>query len=185
MKIKQTVKLLLVGLVVATSFSPLFASPANAATCAGVDTSVIGCSQTGVCAGGENPYEGDAPKASDGVPLGTVNDAPFMNTAYGKYALTYSHPYGLCKNGVAPNTGVESSGVWGLLLMVINILTAGVGIAAVAGIVYGSILYTSAGGSPEQVKKAMGIISNVIIGIVAYALMYALLNFLIPGGLFD
>jgi hypothetical protein len=90
-----------------------------------------------------------------------------------------------CPDGSKPILAVENTGVWGLLLMAINILTAGIGILAVAGIVYGSVLYASAGGSPEQVKKAMGIISNVVIGIVAYALMYALLNFLIPGGLFD
>jgi hypothetical protein len=77
-----------------------------------------------------------------------------------------------------------NAGIWGLLLLVINILTAGIGIAAVAGIVYGSVLYTSAGSSPEQVKKAIGIITNVVIGLVAYALMYAFLNFIIPGGLF-
>lgn len=52
------------------------------------------------------------------------------------------------------------------------------------GIVYGSILYTSAGGNAEQTKKAMGIITNVVIGIIAYGLMYVGLNFLVPGGVF-
>ena len=82
------------------------------------------------------------------------------------------------------NGGVENTGVWSILLTAINIITAGVGIAAVGGIIYGSILYTSAGGSQEQVKKAMGIITNVVIGVVAYALMFSGLNFIIPGGLF-
>lgn len=89
-----------------------------------------------------------------------------------------------CAETGEENGGIRTSGIWGILLLAINILTAGIGIAAVAGIVYGSILYTSAGGSPEQVKKAMGIITNVVIGVLAYALMYAGLNFLIPGGLF-
>lgn len=79
---------------------------------------------------------------------------------------------------------IEDTGLWGILLLAINILTAGIAIAAVAGIVYGSILYTSAGGNQEQVKKAMGVFTNVVIGIIAYAGMYALLNFIIPGGLF-
>jgi len=48
--------------------------------------------------------------------------------------------------------------------------------------VYGSILYTSAGGNPEQVKKARTIFTNVVIGVVAFAGMWALLNFIIPGG---
>lgn len=80
--------------------------------------------------------------------------------------------------------GIENTGVWGILLLIINILTVGVGVAAVGGIVYGSILYTSAGGNSEQTKKAMGIITNVVIGVIAYAGMYALMNFLIPGGIF-
>jgi hypothetical protein len=80
--------------------------------------------------------------------------------------------------------GVENSGVWGLLLFVLNILTMGVAVAAVGGIVYGAVLYTSSGGSPEQTKKAKQIIFDTVIGIGAFALMYAALNYLIPGGLF-
>lgn len=79
---------------------------------------------------------------------------------------------------------INNSGVFGILKLVINIMTTGVGILAVGGIVYGSILYTSAGGSSEQTKKAIGVITNVVIGLLAYALMYAITNFLIPGGLF-
>ena len=77
---------------------------------------------------------------------------------------------------------IEKSGVWGLLLLAINILTAGVGIAAVGGIVYGSVLYTSAGGNTEQVKKAIAVIRNVIIGLIMFVGMYAFLQFIIPGG---
>ena len=82
------------------------------------------------------------------------------------------------------NIDVEETGVWGLLLLIINILTAGVGVLAVGGIVYGSILYTSAGGNQEQVKKAMGIFTNVVVGVIAFAGMWALLNFIVPGGVF-
>lgn len=79
----------------------------------------------------------------------------------------------------------DSSGVWGILKVAINILTAGVGVLAVGGIVYGSVLYTSSGGSLEQVRKAKGILLNTVIGIAAYALMFSFLNYLIPGGLFQ
>lgn len=78
---------------------------------------------------------------------------------------------------------IEDSGLWYILALVINIMTAGVGLLAVAGIVYGAVLYTSAGGSQEQVKKAIEIIRNVVIGVIAFALMWAILNFIIPGGL--
>lgn len=81
-------------------------------------------------------------------------------------------------------TDPTKTGIWYLLLIAINILTAGVGIAAIGGIVVGSIMYTTAGGKPEQVKKANSILVNTILGIVIYALTYAFLNFIIPGGLF-
>ena len=80
--------------------------------------------------------------------------------------------------------GIEKTGLWGILLITINILTAGVGILAVAGIVYGAILYMSSGGNPEQVKKARTVFTNVVIGVVAFGGMFALLNFLVPGGVF-
>lgn len=76
----------------------------------------------------------------------------------------------------------QNTGIWGLLTMVIKILTGGIGVLAVAGIVYGAILYTTAAGSAEQVKKAIEVFRNVVIGIVAYALMFGFLNFIIPGG---
>lgn len=82
-------------------------------------------------------------------------------------------------------TDVKDTGIWGVLLVAINILTAGIGVAAVAGIVWGSILYTTASGKPEQVKKANIVIANTVLGIVAYALMFAFLNYIIPGGLFS
>lgn len=87
-----------------------------------------------------------------------------------------------CEDG--DGEGVQGTPLWGVLILVINILTAGVGIAAVAGVIFGAFLYTTAGGNPEQVKKAIGIITNVVIGVVAYAGMYIFLNFIIPGGLF-
>lgn len=90
-----------------------------------------------------------------------------------------------CPDGSSPKVAVDNTGVWGILIVVINILTAGIGVVAVAGIVYASIVYTTAGGDANQTKKAMTIIANIVIGVVAYALMYALLNFLIPGGLFN
>lgn len=80
----------------------------------------------------------------------------------------------------------EGDGViFGLLRWVLSIMTAGVGIAAVGGIAYGALLYTTAESKPEQTKKAIGVITNVVIGIVAYAVMAIFLNFLIPGGVFN
>lgn len=79
----------------------------------------------------------------------------------------------------------SGNGVWYILSTTINILTAGVFIAALGGIVYASIMYTTAGANQEQVKKARTIITNVVLGMVVFAMMFAVLQWLIPGGLFN
>lgn len=79
----------------------------------------------------------------------------------------------------------SDAGIWAILIQTINILTAGVGIAAVGGIVYAGFLYASAQDNPSQVSKSKTVITNVVIGIASYFLMYAGLNFIIPGGVFD
>lgn len=79
---------------------------------------------------------------------------------------------------------INNNGVWALLMMILNIMTAGVGIIAVGGIVYGAILYTTAEDKADQVKQATNIITNVVIGLILFALMWVGLNFIIPGGVF-
>lgn len=79
---------------------------------------------------------------------------------------------------------IQDTGVWGVLMIALNFMTAGVGFIGVGGIVYASILYASAGDNANQVQEAKDIIKNVIIGLIAFAGMYILLNFLIPGGIF-
>lgn len=88
-------------------------------------------------------------------------------------------------NGVNNDSGkAEDTGIWKILILALNILSTGVGILAVGGIVYASILYTSAKDNASQVSEARGMITNIVIGLVCYGLMYVGLNFLIPGGVF-
>ena len=79
----------------------------------------------------------------------------------------------------------EDTGLWGLLILTINTLTVGVGILAVVGFLYGGYLYITSAGSPEQVKKARGVFTNVVIGVIAFGGMFTLLNFIVPGGIFN
>ena len=65
---------------------------------------------------------------------------------------------------------------------IIKILTGLIGLVALAAVIYGAILYGSAGDSPENIKKAREIWTNVVIGLVLFAFMSAILNFIIPGG---
>jgi hypothetical protein len=89
-----------------------------------------------------------------------------------------------CSQG-AGGASAKDNGVWGILVIALNIMTAGVGILAVGGIVYGAILYSSAGDNASQTKQAIEIIRNVVIGVISFGLMYLILNFLIPGGIFS
>lgn len=81
--------------------------------------------------------------------------------------------------------GSGTNGMWAILLIVINVLTAGVGILAVGGIVYGALLWTTAEDKADQLSKAKTVITDVVIGIIAFALLYSGLQFLIPGGVFN
>lgn len=77
------------------------------------------------------------------------------------------------------------SPVVAILVIVIRILTAVIGVVAVGGLVYAGILYASASGDSSQINKAKEIIRNIVIGLIAFALMAGALNWLIPGGLFS
>lgn len=119
------------GLFLTSLFvAALAASPAHAAECASVETTVVSC---------DSQVSGDS----------------------------------------------QTSGIWSLLLIVINIMTAGIGVLAVAGFVYAAILWTTAEDKADQLNKAKDIILNTCIGLVSFGLMYSLLQFLVPGGVFN
>lgn len=137
---------------------------------------------------GMGPGGRDGSSVSDIVRDGD-NAAPAQSESEagdGKCAgVEVSYLDAICKgSGDGSDGNIENSGLWQILTGILNIMIAGVGVLAVAGIVYGSILYASAADNQEQVKNAMGIFRNVAIGLVTFAMMYSLLQFLIPGGVF-
>lgn len=91
-------------------------------------------------------------------------------------------PQNICNAASTGGTDVKKTGVYMLLVWVLNLLTAGVGIAAVGALVYAGVLYASAEGKSDQVAKAKQIITNTVVGIVVYALMFLVVNWLVPGG---
>ena len=72
--------------------------------------------------------------------------------------------------------------IGGILKFVMTILSVGVGIVAVGGVVYGSLLYAGARDDGGQTEQAMTIIRNVVIGVLLYIFMITILNWLVPGG---
>lgn len=72
-------------------------------------------------------------------------------------------------------------GIKCVVLTAVNILSVLVGIAGIIGIVLVGIQYLTASGNEEQTRKAKRRLFEIVIGIIAYALMAALLNWLLPG----
>jgi hypothetical protein len=91
-------------------------------------------------------------------------------------------PQNICDSAKTEGSDTKKTGVFILLIWVLNIMTAGVGIAAVGALIYAGVLYASAGGGSEQIVKSKKIITDTVIGIIAYALMFLVINWLVPGG---
>jgi len=70
------------------------------------------------------------------------------------------------------------------LLAIFNFLAIGVGVVVVGGITFGAIRYITSNGNSQQAQQGVMVIVNSVIGLLLFIFMYALLNFLVPGGLF-
>lgn len=67
----------------------------------------------------------------------------------------------------------------------INFLAALVGVIVVVSIIIGGIQYSSSAGDPQATSAAKKRIVNAIIALVTFIFLYAILNFIVPGGLFN
>ena len=72
-----------------------------------------------------------------------------------------------------------------LSFAIIRFLSAGVGIVIVGSTVFAGIMYTTSRDNPESSKKAQQRLVSNVIALVLFIFSYAILNFLIPGGLFN
>ena len=76
-------------------------------------------------------------------------------------------------------------GVYTILNLVIDILSMGVVIAGVIGVTIAGIQYMSAKDSEEKTKKAKRRIFEIVIGLVAYAILFVGVQWLLPGGMMN
>ncbi len=83
----------------------------------------------------------------------------------------------------APEANVLKNvdGIEGLLVLAVRILIYGLGAAATVGVVIAGIMYLSARDNPQMVAKAKMRLIEIAIGLVAWSMLFALLQFLIPG----
>ena len=92
----------------------------------------------------------------------------------GDCAKTTAFSFGDCKT---TNVGIKC-----LAVEVLRFLSVGVGLAVVGGVAAGGIVYATAQGSPGKTQSGIKIITNSILALILYLLMFAILQFLIPGG---
>ena len=109
-----------------------------------------------------------------GAPPASSNSCPDNQ---GDCAKTTSFSFAGC--------GSTDVGIKCLFVEILAFLSVGVGIAVVGGIAIGGITYATSQGNPAGTQKGIMIITNAIIGLILYLLMFALLQFLVPGGVFS
>ncbi len=74
-------------------------------------------------------------------------------------------------------------GVLAILRIILDILTAGVGILATIGLVVSGIQYITSRDDSGVVAKVKSRIFNIVLGLLAYGVMWVALEWLIPGGI--
>lgn len=72
-----------------------------------------------------------------------------------------------------------------VLIPIINFLSILVGLVVTLAIVIAGIQYITANGNPQQVASAKGRIFNAILALMLFLFGWALLNWLIPGGVLN
>jgi|GEM_PF-1320063 len=80
-------------------------------------------------------------------------------------------------------TDISENPIFYYLRQILIFLAGGVGLAVVGGIVAGSYMYITARANAAQVEKGKNVIINSVVGLLLFIFMYAILQFLIPGGI--
>lgn len=78
----------------------------------------------------------------------------------------------------------KGEAIFDVLALGLSIVTYGVGAAAVIGVIISAYQYITARDNAGQVAKAKNRILQIVIGLVIWVLIWAILQFLLPGGLF-
>jgi hypothetical protein len=81
-------------------------------------------------------------------------------------------------------TGNSLNPIVDIAFAIFRFLSAGVGLVVIGSIVIAGIQYTASRGDPQATGAAIKRISNSLIGLLLYIFMFAIANFIVPGGMF-
>ena len=79
----------------------------------------------------------------------------------------------------------DGNGILSLIILVLNILTIGVGILGVLGVAISGVLYITARDDAARMAAAKRRLINVVIGLIIYAVIWTFMELMIPGGLLN
>lgn len=92
---------------------------------------------------------------------------------------------GDCKgDGTIESVNEKNCGIISYIVIITNVLSALVGVIIVTMIIWGGIQYSSAGADPSKVQAAKQKIFNALLALVLFVFGFAIVQWLIPGGIF-
>ena len=87
--------------------------------------------------------------------------------------------------GTNPPGNIEKlNAIEDMLYSFIRFLAAGVGIAVVISIIIAGIQYSTSEGNADTTQQAKDRIRNAMIGLLIYVFLFAIVQYLVPGGIF-
>lgn len=82
------------------------------------------------------------------------------------------------------NWGASCATTDSLIATILQLLAGLVGVAVVIGIAWGGLLYTASNGDSSKAQQGITVIVNSIIGLFVFIFLFAITNYIVPGGVF-
>lgn len=119
--------------------------------------------------------------------LQTLKDAAVADeseVAEGELASSSDYNPDDCSSSSYDDLSSNNCGVIKYILLITNILSGLAGVVIVAMMIVGGIQYSMAGADPSKVQAAKQKIFNAILALVLFSFGFALIQWLVPGGVF-
>ena len=98
--------------------------------------------------------------------------------------VTTAFDFGCVGGDTAKFTGETLNPIVDIMFALFRFLSAGVGLVVIGSIVLAGIQYTASRGDPQATGASIKRISNSLIALLIYTFMFAIANYLVPGGMF-
>lgn len=122
---------------------------------------------------------------SDGNPRTTTTTGVVTTTTSVAPSAGGTQTCGGVKTAILKCSGDEKGGaIFEILATALSVFTFGVGAAAVIGVIIAAYQYITARDNSQVVAKAKNRIVQIVLGLVIWVMIWAVLEFLLPGGLF-